>query len=58
MLRWVIWTELISRYGGTTTAAPNFAYAIVGRRMARVEDDDAYDLSKLRIALNGAEPID
>ncbi|MEU5261822.1 fatty acyl-AMP ligase [Amycolatopsis sp. NPDC021455] len=54
----LIWPELITKYGGTTTAAPNFAYAIVGRRMARVDDDTAYDLSKLRIALNGAEPID
>ncbi|MEQ0560460.1 fatty acyl-AMP ligase [Amycolatopsis sp. NEAU-NG30] len=54
----LIWPQLITKYGGTTTAAPNFAYAIVGRRMARVDDDNAYDLSKLRIALNGAEPID
>ncbi|WIX85590.1 fatty acyl-AMP ligase [Amycolatopsis sp. DG1A-15b] len=54
----LIWPELITKYHGTTTAAPNFAYAIVGRRMARVDSDDAYDLSKLRIALNGAEPID
>jgi fatty-acyl-CoA synthase len=54
----LIWPELITKYGGTTTAAPNFAYAIVGRRMARVDDDQAYDLSTLRIALNGAEPID
>jgi fatty-acyl-CoA synthase len=54
----LIWPELITKYHGTTTAAPNFAYAIVGRRMARVDEDDAYDLSKLRIALNGAEPID
>ncbi|NIJ10585.1 fatty-acyl-CoA synthase [Saccharomonospora amisosensis] len=54
----LIWPELISKYRGTTTAAPNFAYAIVGRRLARVDDDDAYDLSSLRIALNGAEPID
>ncbi|MCR6487276.1 fatty acyl-AMP ligase [Amycolatopsis sp. OK19-0408] len=54
----LIWPELITKYGGTTTAAPNFAYAIVGRRMARVDDDNTYDLSKLRIALNGAEPID
>jgi fatty-acyl-CoA synthase len=54
----LIWPELITKYGGTTTAAPNFAYAIVGRRMARVDDDTAYDLSMLRIALNGAEPID
>jgi fatty-acyl-CoA synthase len=54
----LIWPELITKYRGTTTAAPNFAYAIVGRRMARVDDDQAYDLSTLRIALNGAEPID
>ncbi|GAA3576959.1 fatty acyl-AMP ligase [Amycolatopsis ultiminotia] len=54
----LIWPQLITKYGGTTTAAPNFAYAIVGRRLARVEEDDAYDLSTLRIALNGAEPID
>jgi fatty-acyl-CoA synthase len=54
----LIWPQLITKYGGTTTAAPNFAYAIVGRRMARVDEDDAYDLSKLRIALNGAEPVD
>ncbi|QKV78110.1 fatty acyl-AMP ligase [Amycolatopsis sp. Hca4] len=54
----LIWPQLITKYGGTTTAAPNFAYAIVGRRMARVDEDDAFDLSKLRIALNGAEPID
>lgn len=54
----LIWPELITKYRGTTTAAPNFAYAIVGRRMARVDDDDAYDLSTLRIALNGAEPVD
>lgn len=54
----LVWPELISRYNGTVTAAPNFAYAIVGRRMSKVDDDNAYDLSKLRIALNGAEPVD
>ncbi|WP_410564629.1 fatty acyl-AMP ligase [Amycolatopsis sp. cmx-4-61] len=54
----LIWPQLITKYHGTTTAAPNFAYAIVGRRMARVDEDDAFDLSTLRIALNGAEPID
>jgi fatty-acyl-CoA synthase len=54
----LIWPALITKYHGTTTAAPNFAYAIVGRRMARVDEDDAYDLSTLRIALNGAEPVD
>jgi fatty-acyl-CoA synthase len=54
----LLWPALISKYGGTVTAAPNFAYAMVGRRMAKVEEPDAYDLSTLRLALNGAEPID
>jgi fatty-acyl-CoA synthase len=53
----LVWAELISRYGGTITAAPNFAYALLGRRLTGA-DDGAYDLSTLRIALNGAEPID
>jgi fatty-acyl-CoA synthase len=53
----LLWMELISRYRATITAAPNFAYAMVGRRMSNAEDGD-YDLSTLRLALNGAEPID
>ncbi|MEJ8280373.1 fatty acyl-AMP ligase [Pseudonocardia spirodelae] len=52
-----LWAELISRHGGTVTAAPNFAYAVLARQLARV-DDGALDLSTLRIALNGAEPVD
>jgi fatty-acyl-CoA synthase len=53
----LLWMDLISRYRATITAAPNFAYAMVGRRMGNA-DDGAYDLSTLRLALNGAEPID
>ncbi len=52
-----LWAELISKYACTVTAAPNFAYAILGRQLKRV-DDGELDLSSLRIALNGAEPID
>ncbi|ANY06096.1 fatty acyl-AMP ligase [Pseudonocardia sp. HH130630-07] len=52
-----LWAELISRYGGTVTAAPNFAYAVLARQLGRV-DDGELDLSPLRIALNGAEPVD
>lgn len=52
----VLWAELISRYGGTLTAAPNFAYAVLARQLARA--DASLDLSTLRFALNGAEPID
>ncbi|HWM06337.1 MAG TPA: fatty acyl-AMP ligase [Actinophytocola sp.] len=54
----LLWAELISKYRATITAAPNFAYALLGRRLSGVDDDGAYDLSTLRIALNGAEPID
>jgi fatty-acyl-CoA synthase len=53
----LLWMDLISRYRATITAAPNFAYAMVGRRMSNANDGD-YDLSTLRLALNGAEPID
>ncbi|MGI5126110.1 fatty acyl-AMP ligase [Pseudonocardia sp. CA-107938] len=52
----LLWAELISKYGGTVTAAPNFAYAVLARQLARA--DGPLDLSTLRIALNGAEPID
>ncbi|GGU72981.1 fatty acyl-AMP ligase [Lentzea flava] len=51
-----LWADLITRYRGTITAAPNFAYAIVARRLASSSDD--FDLSSMRLALNGAEPID
>lgn len=51
----LMWFELISKYGGTHTAAPNFAYALAGRVLAKAE---GLDLSTLRFALNGAEPID
>ncbi|HLU58367.1 MAG TPA: fatty acyl-AMP ligase [Pseudonocardia sp.] len=53
----LLWAELISKYGGTVTAAPNFAYAVLARQLARAEEG-SLDLSTLRIALNGAEPID
>ncbi|MEB3366134.1 fatty acyl-AMP ligase [Saccharopolyspora mangrovi] len=52
----LLWPKLISEHRATVTAAPNFAYAVVGRRMART--DEEFDLSSLRFTLNGAEPID
>lgn len=50
-LRWMEW---ISTYGGTATAGPNFSYVLAARALRRAE---GLDLSSLRIALNGAEPI-
>jgi fatty-acyl-CoA synthase len=50
------WMDSISRFGGTFTVAPNFAYGLAGRDLlARPRD---LELSQLRIAGNGAEPID
>jgi len=51
----LLWPELISRHRGTVTAAPNFAYALTARVLRRAT---GLDLSTLRFALNGAEPID
>lgn len=53
----LLWAELVTRYRGSMSAAPNFAYALLARRLARAEDG-AYDLSSLRFVLSGAEPID
>jgi len=50
------WMEWISTYGGTATAGPNFSYVLATRAMRRA--DTTLDLSSLRIALNGAEPVD
>ncbi len=50
------WMEWISNYGGTATAGPNFSYVLATRALNRSKE--TLDLSKLRIALNGAEPVD
>jgi fatty-acyl-CoA synthase len=49
------WMEWMSTYGGTATAGPNFSYVLAARALRRSEQ---LDLSRLRIALNGAEPVD
>ena len=50
------WMQWIHDYRGTVTAGPNFAWALVARNLRRAKEE--LDLSSLRIALNGAEPID
>ncbi|MCX8087086.1 MAG: AMP-binding protein [Rhodocyclaceae bacterium] len=50
------WLEAISRYHGTLSAAPNFAYELCASRL----DDAALaglDLSSWRLAFNGAEMV-
>ncbi len=49
------WPEWIAEFGATVTGGPNFAYALAARALRRA---DRLDLSRWRLALNGAEPID
>lgn len=52
----VRWLDAIDRYRAQITVAPNFAYELVARRVSDA-DLARLDLSSLRVALNGAEPI-
>lgn len=52
----VRWLKMMSRHGGTVTAGPNFAYSLVARK-CREDDLEGLDLSAMRVALCGAEPI-
>jgi fatty-acyl-CoA synthase len=53
----LLWADLMSKYRGTISAAPNFAYSMLARRLAQAPDG-AVDLSSVRCLLNGAEPVD
>ena len=53
----IVWAELISKHRATITAGPNFAYSLLARVLERA-NPDAIDLSSLRVAINGAEPVD
>ena len=50
------WMEWMSTYNGTVTAGPNFSWVLAARALRRCTD--RLDLSRVRIALNGAEPVD
>ena len=53
------WLEAIAAYGATSTAAPNFAWALATRLLeARPAADPATQLGSLRFALSGGEPVD
>jgi fatty-acyl-CoA synthase len=56
LARPVRWMEWMSHYRGTGTAGPNFAYALATRALRRANEE--FDLSRVRVLLNGAEPVD
>ncbi len=49
-----LWLELITKFHGTHTAAPNFAYGICARR---INDLTGLDLSSMTTFICGAEPV-
>ncbi|WP_433549070.1 AMP-binding protein [Streptomyces sp. CA-294286] len=51
------WPSAVHAYGVTTSGAPNFAYDLVARTIARDGLPDGLDLSGWRTAYSGAEPI-
>ncbi len=50
------WLTAITRYRGTTSGGPNFAYDLCSKRVS-AEEKQALDLSSWTEALNGAEPV-
>lgn len=50
------WLEMIDRYGLEVSGGPNFCYDLCARRVSD-EQLERLDLSRWRIAYNGAEPV-
>jgi len=49
------WMQWLSDYRATATAGPNFSWVLATRALKRMKD---LDLSRLTVALSGAEPVD
>ncbi len=50
------WLAAISKYRGTTSGGPNFAFDLCTRQITE-EQIDGLDLSCWKVAFNGAEPV-
>src|SRR5882724_6034021 len=50
------WLQAISRYRGTTSGGPNFAYDLCVEKIGAAEREQL-DLSSWTLAFNGAEPV-
>lgn len=53
----VLWFDLITKYKACFTGSPNFAFDICVNRISE-EQMASIDLSSLKVAFNGAEPVD
>jgi fatty-acyl-CoA synthase len=53
----LVWAELISRHRATITSGPNFTYSLLARILQHADPTDI-DLSSLRVAAFGGEPVD
>ena len=51
-----MWLDAISTYRGTCAGAPNFGWDYCAKRIPDVHKD-RFDLSSLKVAYNGSEPI-
>ena len=51
------WLRAVSKYRATMTGGPNFAYDLCVRKFDPEQEATPLDLSSLRVAFNGAEPI-
>jgi acyl-CoA synthetase (AMP-forming)/AMP-acid ligase II len=56
----VLWMSAISKYKGTHTQAPNFAFALVSRKFKENYDSKlvTLDLRSVKHMINAAEPLD
>jgi len=52
----VRWLQAITRFGGTTSGGPNFAYELCVEKVTS-EQIEELDLSTWQVAFNGAEPV-
>src|ERR1700743_962093 len=54
----LLWAKLIDKSKGPRTAAPTFAHALFAKRLRKQTEPGQFDLSTLRFALSGAEPVE
>ncbi len=53
------WLRWMHKYKGSVTSGPNFSWVLAARAFRRMTDTgEILDLSQVRLALNGAEPVD